>query len=568
MNALIKYRRITLLLPIVVVGLVAAWIYWNQPHRVDLATFAPSDCLAFVETDSASELLLGVEESHGWRTLAGPIGARSNLLANRWLVRVARWFGIGNADALLLARSQFGIVFTGAEMAETGPTLTIRPLATLIIETHSSPRRVRPALEGHIEEFARRIYGQPQFTRKQIDGADIAEWSSSDGMRHIVLGFLESAAIIGNDETSVVSCLETKRGKRAALAGDKSFGDFRSRINVPDSSLFGFVSNSGVKSILQAYALYKAPSADAVNASRLLSDTAGNLINGLGCRSQFVEGMVEDRCFLALTEGVADKLRPTMVAQDRLEIGALPFVPRDAYSVSIYHLRDVDGFWNDMNAVVSSHTDVIGALAARPLLRSLLKPYGIDDPDGFVHAIGARIETIRLEENSPSVLVTEALDRQSLRKLAAQRLGAEPRAETVGESELLLSNSDNWGASFAENHLLIGPAESVRRCLQVQSQSITSIEGFRRSERLVDVSLPLTAITFKSDRQTAISFVELFSEHERPSFSTNANAVDQAAHSLPYAVNVTMLKDNGFEWTSRSAFGLPGSLVIALAPER
>jgi len=560
---LIKYRRIWLLLPILVVGLVAAWIYWSQPHRAELATFAPSDCLAFVEADNASELLAGLEESQGWRALAGPIDAKSNLLINRWLLRIARWVGIGNVDALLLARSQVGIVFTGAQVDETGPTLTIRPLATLIIETHSSQRRVRSALEGHVEEFARRVYGQPQFSRKQIQGADLTEWSSSDGARHIIMGFLDSAAIIGNDEASVVSCLETKRGKRATLAADKFFEDFRSRVNTPDSSLFGFVSKSGVKSILQAYALYKAASSEAVNASRLLSDTAGNLVNGLGCRSQFVEGIVEDRCFLALTEGVAEKLRPTMVAQDRLEIGALPFVPPDAYSVSIYHLRDVDGFWNDLNAVVSSHADVISALAARPLLRSLLKPYGIEDPDTFVHAIGARIETIRFEENSPSVLVTEALDRQSL-----QRLGPKPRAETVGEFELLLSSSDNWGASFADNHFLIGPAETVRRCLQVQPQSIASIEGFRRSERLVDVSLPLTAITFKSDRQTAISFVELFSEHERPSFSTNANAVDQATRSLPYAVNVTMLKDNGFEWTSRSAFGLPGSLVTALAPER
>ncbi len=51
MIALIKYRRIRLLLPIVLVGFVAAWIYWSQPHRADLATFAPSDCLAFVEAD-------------------------------------------------------------------------------------------------------------------------------------------------------------------------------------------------------------------------------------------------------------------------------------------------------------------------------------------------------------------------------------------------------------------------------------------------------------------------------------------------------------------------------------
>src|SRR5437870_1595176 len=295
MSALTKYRRIRLLLPIVAVGLVAAWVYWSQPHRVDLATFAPSDCLAFVEADNASELLAGFEESQGWQALAGPVSARSNLLANRWLLRVARWLGIGNADALLLARSQFGLVFTGAQVGETGPTLTIRPLATLIIETHSSQRRVRPALEGHIEEFARRIYGQPQFVRKQIDGADITEWSSSDGVRHIVMGFLDSAAIIGNDETSVMSCLETKRGKRAALAGDKFFGDFRNSVNIPDSTLFGFVSKSGAKSSLQAYALYKAASSDAVNASRLLSDADGNFDNGLGCRSQFVECMVEDR---------------------------------------------------------------------------------------------------------------------------------------------------------------------------------------------------------------------------------------------------------------------------------
>src|SRR3989475_11471592 len=133
MSALIKYRRIRLLLPVVAVGLVAAWIYCSQPRRADLATFAPSDCLAFVEVGNAAELLAGLEESQGWQALAGPIGAKSNLLTNRWLVRVARWVGLGNAGALLLARSQFRIVFTGAPGGEAGPTLTIRPVGNLII---------------------------------------------------------------------------------------------------------------------------------------------------------------------------------------------------------------------------------------------------------------------------------------------------------------------------------------------------------------------------------------------------------------------------------------------------
>jgi hypothetical protein len=244
-------------------------------------------------------------------------------------------------------------------------------------------------------------------------------------------------------------------------------------------------------------------------------------------------------------------------------------VPPGAHSVSLYHFRDVEGVWRDLNAIISSRADLVGAIAARPMLRSLLKPYGIEDADTFVHAVGTRIQTVRLEEGSPSVLVTETFDRQGLRKLAQQRLSAKPRTENVGEFELMLSSSDNWAASFADNHFLIGPAEEVRRCLQAkaQSQSLTSTGAFAKSESMVDVSLPITALTFTGDQHSAISFVELFSDHERSTFSTNANAVDEASRSLPYAVSVIIMKDAGLEWTSRSGFGLVGSLLVTLVPE-
>jgi hypothetical protein len=203
------------------------------------------------------------------------------------------------------------------------------------------------------------------------------------------------------------------------------------------------------------------------------------------------------------------------------------------------------------------------------MLRTLLKPYGIEDPDTFVHAVGPHLETIRLDDSSPSVLLAEALDRQSLRKVAQKRLGTRPVSENVGDVEVLISTSDKWAMSFADNDFLSGPADSVRRCLQAkaQSQSLSSVDSFRSAEHLVDVSLPLTVITFTNDQHAAISFVELFSQQDRPTFSTNATAVDQAVRSLPYAVSVTMLKDKGFEWTSRSAFGLAGSMVVALSPE-
>jgi hypothetical protein len=567
---LIRTRRARLLFVLLPVALVAAWLFWSRAGRTDMATYAPADCLAFVEANDLTEVAQGIQGTQAWRLLAGPVGAPSRLLPNRWLLRLARWTGIGSAEAILLVRAQVAIVFTGAEASQAGSTLTVKPLATFVVETHTTQRRMRPTIEEHIEELARRVYGQPVLSRKQIDGVDLSEWSSADGSRHIVAAFADTAAIVGNDEPSVLHCLEARRGKRAALAGEKQVDELRKKVGSSQANVFGFISKAGMKSLLEAFALYRAgSSSDAVTFSRIFSETVGNLVDGLGWSSRFVDGMFEDRCSITLSQGVADKLRGSFVPEDRLALSELPFVPPDAHAVSLYHFRDVEGVWRDLNSIVASHADLIGAIAARPMLRGLLKPYGIDDADTFVHASGTRIQTIRLEENSPSVLVTDALDRQGLRKVALQRLGPKPKTESVGEFELMLSSTDNWAVSLSNNQFLSGPAEAVRRCLQAktQSESLTSTDAFRRSERLVDISLPITVLTFSSDQHASISFVELFSEHERSAFSSSATAIDEASHSLPLAVSVVILRDTALEWTSRSSFGTVGSLLVTLTPE-
>src|SRR6185295_19431826 len=132
----------------------------------------------------------------------------------------------------------------------------------------------------------------------------------------------------------------------------------------------------------------------------------------------------------------------------------------------------------------------------------------IEDAETFVHSVTPNIQTVRLEENSPAVLITDSFDRPGLRKLVQQRLGPKPTLETVGDFELMLSSTDNWSASFAGNQFLIGPAEAVRRCLQARSQSVTSTEAFRKSQQLIDVSLPLSVVSFVKDQHAAISFVE------------------------------------------------------------
>ena len=534
-----------------------------------MAAYVPADCVAFVEADDLVELADGIGASEAWTKLAGPLGARSSLLPNRWLIRLARWTGIGSRDAVLLARAQVAVVFTGAEASQAETTLTIKPLTTLVIETHTSPRRLRLALENHIEEFARRTYRQPTLLRKQIDGVDLAEWSSSGGSGQIITTFVDTAAIVGNDEASVLSCANVRRGKLSSLAGNQQLLDLRKQVG-SGTSLFGFLSKAGVRPVLMAWVLSHAGSdPNGPTAARFFANIFGNIIEGFACSSRFSEGGAEDRCFLSLSEGVADKLRGTVIPEDRGSVVDLTLAPPDTQSVSVYHFRDVEGFWRDLNAIVSSHADALGAIAARPFLRSLLRPYGIDDPETFSRAVGTSLATIRLEENAPSVLVAGAFDRPSLRKLAQQRLGPTAKTETVGDAELMLSSSDNFAASFADNHFLTGTGDAVRRCLQAkaQSQSLAAVDTYRRSQRLVDISLPIVALTFTDDHRSAISFVELFSSSQRSAFSTNASSIDQASRTLPYAVSVTMLKENGFEWSSRSAFGVIGSLSIRFAPE-
>ncbi|PYS22626.1 MAG: hypothetical protein DMF72_12830 [Acidobacteria bacterium] len=569
MRRLITRRRALFSILLIAVLLAAAWIYWNRLTRSDLSAFAPSNCLAFVEGDDLAALVTGIEQTEAWRTLSGPLAAPQTLLPNRWLLRLARWTGTGSADTILFARSQVGVVFTGAEASQSEATLTIKPLATFIVETHTSQGRMKPAVERHIEDLARRVYRNPGLLRKQIDGIDLEEWISDDKSHQIVFAFVDTTVIVGNDESTVLHSIEAHNGKRASLRDAKEFAVQRNGVGESSTLLFGYISQSGVRSLLQAFVIYRGgSSADAITTAPIFADTFGALVNSISWTSRLADGSVEDRCQINLPDDVAEKLR-SMVPQHGFDLTKLSFIPSDAYSFSNYQLRDPATFWSNLNAVVSSHADLIGSVAARPILRGLLKPYGIDDPDTFARAIGPNLRTIRIEENSPSVLIVEAFDRQALRTLILKRLGKNSKSGQAGNAEIMVSSSDNFAAAFIDNYVLLGPAEAVRRCLATatQSQSITSQESFRRAEKVLDVSLPFTVITFASDQRAAISFVEAFSRQERPAFATNAAQVDQAVSGLPYAVSVTLLKGSSIEWTSRSSFGLAGSLVAQFAPE-
>ncbi len=571
MRRLRKFRRIAVLFIVVVAIGSGAWLYWNRVTPSDLAAWAPSDSLAYVEVNNLSMLLEGVEQADAWKSFAPLLGAPARLSPNRSLIKLTRWTGVGSADAVLFARSQVAVIFSGAEGTQSGSTLVIKPLLTLIIETHTSQGRVRSALERRVEQLARDDFGNPVFVRKQVSGVELDAWQSADGARKIVVAFVNTTAIIANDETAVLHAIEAGTGRRPSLKNQSELDQIRRAGNSATAALFGFVTPAGVKSLLQAYALKaevgEGVSSDSITKARLFSDTFGAIVKHLAWTVRFSEGSVEDRFSIALAEGVTDKLRSSMSPDRAPDLAQLSFVPPEANSLSTYSFHDTAAVWNDVGAVISSHADLIGAMATRPLMQSLLSSYGIIDAETFTRAVGTRLQTVRVEEGQPAVLIAEVFDRPAIEKAIAGRFGNNPKKEKFEDAELLIA-ADNWTAAFYQNSFLIGPGEQVKRCLQARAkgESVSSTPPFRQAQRFVDVSQPLAVLTFAKDSHAAAAFVEAFSHQPRSAFAANAAAIAQASQSLPLAMSAVIVKEGRLEWTSRSSFGIGGSIATELLP--
>jgi hypothetical protein len=569
MRRLIKFRRIAVLLVVIIVVGSGAWLYWNRVAPSDLAVWAPADSLAYVEVNDLSALAEGVQETQAWKSLGPLLGAPSQLATSKSLVRIARWTGIGSADAVMFARAQAAVVFSGAEGTQDGSTLVIKPLLTLIIETHTSQRRMRGAIENHLEQMARDDFGNPTLIRKQTAGIELEEWQSEDGARKIVVAFVETTVIVANDEASVLRAIEAGTGKRPSLKNQTELDQLRRGTDSPKPALFGFVTQAGVKSLIQAYALKteggSGVSSDSITKARLLADIFGGIVKHLAWTARFTESAVEDRFLVGLAPGVTDRLRASMPPDRAPDLAQLPFVPPDVHSVSLYAFHDSAAVWSDLSAVIASHADIVGAIAARPVMKGLLSSYGIGDAEMFTRGIGTHLQTLRAEEGNPAVLIADVFDRSTIEKAIAPRFGTNPRKEKFEDADLLVA-ADNWTAAFYQNNFLIGPGDPVRRCLQARTkgESVSSTQSFRQAQRFVDVSQPLTVLTFTKDSRAAVSFVDAFSHQSRSAFSTNAAAIAQASQSLPLAMSAVVIKEGRLEWTSRSSFGIGGAIATEL----
>lgn len=548
----------------VVLALSGLYLWWSRPVRVDMAGYVPSDSLLYIETNDITRVMSGITNTTAWLSLSSGTTLAPKIQSATWLSRIALWTGIGSAEEVILARSQFALVVIALETTDAEPALLIRPALALVIETHTGERRMRPAIEKRIEDLAHKVYPQSISQRKTVDGIPFTEWVSPQDGRKIVLAFYNTEAILGNDERAVLACVAVRHGNRKSLLDNPELGVMRSRILNEDVAAFGYVSAAGLGKLLAAVApLYVEGMPASPQSQRILGGLVDKIFQSAGWTLGFHDGMVEDRYFLAMPTDLTRQLDEAFATQPNPSHRASLFLPSTTYSFTQYNPRNPMLAWRGLNAALSSRLDILGAVLVTPVLRGALSPYGIEDPEAFLSAVRPEIVTARLDENeSNSVIIVPIHDEQTLRKLVGHRLGSNPRREVVGAHEMLISSKeDGLAASFAEKHLLMGPPSLLRRCLSANAQGATvdSLPGFRRSNPSPTKLQPI-AVSYYSDALSAKMFFSLLSGSSIESVTDKRDA-----REIPYAVSTTAISSEGVEKVSRSSSGLVGTIASYFA---
>lgn len=572
-----RIARTLLLFMVGLILLASVWLWWNRYQKVDMAAYVPAETLVYLEANSLSDITSAVTSTDAWKALAIPAGIRPDLGKLGWVSRLANWTGIGPADAVVFSRSQVAVAVLGFDAADAGETLKVKPRYAVVIETHTSSARARAAVEKRIGEFARRAYTDPRIERKQVDGTEFITWSSPSGERRIIAAVIETVAVIGNDEQAVRVCLAVRRGEHQNLAGDAQIEAMRERVAGHGALAFGYVSPVGAARLLEVAATIYAgrisedPRAQSA-AAATLPQLASKILGSVGWSARMTGGIIEDRYFLSLQNGVTARLRDPLIPPVNVNIGASEFLPADTYSISRYHVRDPAAAWRGLNGAIISQLDTLGAFLVSQFMEVTLKPYGIDQPDAFLRAVGSEIVTARLDDTGAStVTIVEARDEKALRELVARRLGAGIKTEHVREALMLVSADEERGAaSFIAGRLVMGATASVRRCLEARTKNETLAQAlaFKEAARLAAMNSPASVLTYTDDKANARTLIIAIASQRGASAQPFKEAeFEGSLRQTPYAVSATRLIEGGFEKTTRSSFGQFGALTTQFAPE-
>src|ERR1043166_7838609 len=166
-------------------------IWWNWPHKIDMANYAPADALVYIELNSIADVTKAIKQGEVFKTISSLSGVNSTNETN-WTVWAAR-AGIAPTQSVLFARAQMALVVVDIDRQATGDALRVKPEAALIVETQTAKWRMKSVALESVKQLAQFAYGASECTENEY-----IECKESRGSRKIVAAVEGSTVIIGN----------------------------------------------------------------------------------------------------------------------------------------------------------------------------------------------------------------------------------------------------------------------------------------------------------------------------------------------------------------------------------
>jgi hypothetical protein len=564
-----RRSRWILLLALLLLTILGSWLWWVRPRPVDMATYAPADSLLYLEANRPSEVFEAVAGTDAGKTLENLMGSPT-IPRNHWFQTFVGWTGIGPIQSVILARAQIAAVVTDLGTTEEGDELRIKPEVAVLIETHTSERRIRPLFERSLKTLAEKTYARPTSRRTTLDGVEFIEWVSPEGSRQIVGTIVGSLVIVGNSERAVQNCLAVSFGRRPALKDDPELSRMRRDLYGEHALTFGYVPPGNSARLLAVgvpLLLGRAP-ADS-DFQRLIAKGAAKVFGSLGWTSRSYLTGVEDRYLITLQPEIVARLKPNFASANNTSSQMQRVLPRDVYSVTSYKFANPAATWQSLKTAVSSQVDALSAIVFSSLLKSALLSYGIDDPQTFLGAVNGELLTLRLDANAErSILIAGVRDRATLHEYVKKNMHLNRPSDPMDQAETFEDSQGEFAASFIDEFIVMGAPADVRRYTETRRPNAPPLadDELKRMNYFLPSSSSANIVTYTQDSDRVRSFISTIIA-ARGTAAVAPGRIEGALANLPYSVTETALLDSGIERITRSPLGQFSTLLPLLFPE-
>ena len=561
-----KFRRPLLALVLLAIVIVAAWLWWALPRRVDMADYAPADALVYVEFNNPESVVEAIRQTDVWQATA-QITQRETRSRNRFMMAAAR-AGVGPLPAVLFARTQLALVVVGLNTSEEQDTLKVRPDVALIAETHTSKWRTKPAAVEAVKTLANFAYGASMCSERSAD-ADYIECSIAGGERKIVGAVDGTLVVIGNSDNAVRSCLEAHHGVRPNMRSDTELLKVRSSLASDKTLGFGYISPANSAKLFSwAAPLLMGQAPGDQQLQQLLAMSAGKILRGVAWTASSSQGGIEDRFLFSLEPGVVARLQPAFETAERDE-NFWKLVPQTFQSLTIYRSKAPAAAWGSLGAAVSLKLDALPAVLFGELLKSSLSVYGISNPKEVLTTLSPPLLTLKPSNSAEgSILVARVNDEPALRRSLSEDVFKDGKGEILSGLDANPNPNKEFAAVFADGYVLLGKTENMRSSLAALRTN-EAAEADKRND-LKDAAQESSApiVTYANDETRLNNFIATLLKLQGRSLSTaETENLHNTLRRSGFSATETRLNSFGIERTTHSAFGQFGTFISLLQPD-